>query len=477
MDEITRIYQVIINDPISNLFATAIVAWVGIAAFILFIPSLAQGKFGSRLVSITPNSLATLGVLGTFTGILIGLLDFDVERIDDSVPTLLSGLKIAFTTSIAGISASLAFRLLKTISPTSSHSAETSPEDIYDVLSEIRDDGRKSTESSVEQMRLLRNAISSEGDSSLLTQIQKLRTTVQDGQNELVKEFRDFAKHMVENNQKAIVEALEKVIRDFNQNLTEQFGENFKELNSAVSALVGWQENYREHVDALQARLDAAVKAVEATKAALAQVEVHSANIPPMIEKLDPALVGINSQTEILEAHLEAISQLRNKSIEAFPIIEANLVKITSDLSTCVSEAVEKSKTAIAESQTAMDQISSGYATLLSSAEEAQGTVSKGVSDAMKQMNEKATEEFALHGKLIEAAAIEAQKAIQESWASSSEKINQQFSDFDQNMQQELTRSLELLGSNLASLSEKFVSDYTPLTEKLQALVNAGRTN
>ena len=67
--------------------------------------------------------------------------------------------------------------------------------------------------------------------------------------------------------------------------------------------------------------------------------------------------------------------------------------------------------------------------------------------------------------------------AIQEAWASSSEKINQQFADFDQQMQQELQRSLELLGSNLASLSEKFVADYSPLTEKLRALVNASRVN
>ncbi len=477
MEQIYRIYSAIVGDEVAYLFSAVIVAWLLFATVVSFIPSLSSRRFVGGLVAITPNSLATLGVLGTFTGILIGLLDFDVERIDESVPSLLAGLKIAFTTSIVGIAASIGFRLVRTIAPTSSSSTETSPEDIHAVLKEIRDDSRRTADASKEQMQQLRNAISSEGDSSLLTQIQKLRTSLQDGQSELIKEFRQFAEHMVENNQKAIVEALEEVIRDFNQNLTEQFGDNFKELNSAVAALVEWQDKYREHVDGLQSRLEAAVSSIEATEKALSKVEEHSANIPPAIEKLEPALSGMNAQSEILRENLDAISQLRDKAIEAFPIIEANLQKVTTDLSASVDDAVAKSQSALVDSQSAFDSISNGYNTLLSSAEEAQGAISKGVSDAMVQMNDSASQQFTRHGELIEAASTEAQKVIQELWASSSDKINQQFSEFDQQMQQELQRSLELLGSNLASLSEKFVSDYGPLTDKLHALVNASRAN
>lgn len=477
MEQLSRIYASIIGDEIAYFFSILIVVWLGLAALSLFAPSLSKSQFGSNLVAITPNSLATLGVLGTFTGILIGLLDFDVERIDESVPSLLAGLKIAFSTSIVGIAASISFRLVRTFSPSTAQGSETTPEEIHSVLRDIRDDSRKNADASREQMAQLRNAISSEGDSSLLTQVQKLRTTLQDGQAELIKEFRQFAEHMVENNQKAIVEALEEVIRDFNQNLTEQFGENFKELNAAVAALVNWQDKYRDYVEGLQDRLEAAVSSVEATQVALSKVEEHSAKIPPAIEKLEPALLGVNTQSEILQANLDAIAQLRDKAIEAFPIIETNLEKVTSDLSSSVSDAVVKSQVALATSQETFDRISTGYSTLLSSSEEAQSAFSKGISDAMALMNEKASQEFNRHGELIEAAAEEVQKAIQKAWASSSEKINQQFSDFDQQMQQELQRSLELLGNNLASLSEKFVSDYSPLTEKLRALVNASRVN
>ena len=52
---------------------------------------------------ILPTILYSLGILGTFMGIAIGLYSFDVNNIDKSVPTLLEGLKLAFVSSIAGI--------------------------------------------------------------------------------------------------------------------------------------------------------------------------------------------------------------------------------------------------------------------------------------------------------------------------------------------------------------------------------------
>jgi len=47
--------------------------------------------------------IVSLGVLGTFVGIFIGLLGFDTTSIKDSVPILLEGLKTAFLTSIIGM--------------------------------------------------------------------------------------------------------------------------------------------------------------------------------------------------------------------------------------------------------------------------------------------------------------------------------------------------------------------------------------
>lgn len=54
-----------------------------------------------------PSMVSTLGVLGTFLGITIGLLHFNTEDLDSSIPLLLTGLKTAFLTSLFGMIGSL----------------------------------------------------------------------------------------------------------------------------------------------------------------------------------------------------------------------------------------------------------------------------------------------------------------------------------------------------------------------------------
>lgn len=50
-----------------------------------------------------PNVISTLGVLGTFLGITVGLMSFDTSDLDRSIPLLLEGLKTAFFTSLFGM--------------------------------------------------------------------------------------------------------------------------------------------------------------------------------------------------------------------------------------------------------------------------------------------------------------------------------------------------------------------------------------
>lgn len=58
-------------------------------------------------IEMIPSLISTLGVLGTFAGITIGLYYFDTKDLPTSIPMLLSGLKTAFFTSLAGMAGSL----------------------------------------------------------------------------------------------------------------------------------------------------------------------------------------------------------------------------------------------------------------------------------------------------------------------------------------------------------------------------------
>ena len=59
------------------------------------------------IIEMIPSLISTLGVLGTFAGITIGLYYFDTNNLPVSIPLLLSGLKTAFFTSLAGMVGSL----------------------------------------------------------------------------------------------------------------------------------------------------------------------------------------------------------------------------------------------------------------------------------------------------------------------------------------------------------------------------------
>ena len=85
-----------------------------------------HGTGNAQLAELIPNLLTSLGILGTFMGMMRGLggLDFsDSANIIAGIPTLLTGMQFAFGTSVAGISCSLVFNMLNRIAQGSSYRA------------------------------------------------------------------------------------------------------------------------------------------------------------------------------------------------------------------------------------------------------------------------------------------------------------------------------------------------------------------
>ena len=65
-----------------------------------------------RLVEMVPDILTSLGILGTFVGLVLGLRGFNpnnYEAMSSSVEGLIGGIKVAFVTSIYGLTLSLTF--------------------------------------------------------------------------------------------------------------------------------------------------------------------------------------------------------------------------------------------------------------------------------------------------------------------------------------------------------------------------------
>ncbi len=85
-----------------------------------------HGPGNAQLADLIPGLLTSLGILGTFMGMMDGLGGLDLtnaDKIIDSIPTLLTGMQFAFGTSVAGVTCSISFNIINRILQGSSYRA------------------------------------------------------------------------------------------------------------------------------------------------------------------------------------------------------------------------------------------------------------------------------------------------------------------------------------------------------------------
>ena len=73
-------------------------------------------KLKTTVLSSIPNILTSIGILGTFVGLSIAIINFNSvssDSIRDSINILLQGMGTAFFTSVAGMTASSLFLLIE----------------------------------------------------------------------------------------------------------------------------------------------------------------------------------------------------------------------------------------------------------------------------------------------------------------------------------------------------------------------------
>lgn len=272
---------------------------------------------------VTPTLLTTLGILGTFLGIAIGLLGFDASHIESSIPLLLGGLKQAFTTSIIGILLSIALRLTLSLRRThSGTNGETgseitaAPQTNDQLMEFLRRQNQISEVQLVTSQQLIKRIIQVD---------ERLTQTLERHHQEQLAAFSNFATQLSSLGSRQLIAALESVIRDFNNNLGEQFGENFRRLDGAVEKLLIWQDQYRTHMDALGGQLDRAIEGVSQSESCLRALSQQARQISSHIADQEASMQGLRRETLELESVLSSIADLRERAQEAFPAIDNRL--------------------------------------------------------------------------------------------------------------------------------------------------------
>ncbi len=279
------------------------------------------------------GAMTGVGILGTFLGVVLGLQDFDTADISSSIGPLLEGLKISFSTSVAGLFFNIFAEIIEKLFPAKNGNtgdvvADSLKSSLGDLAS-LLESNRITNQSVADTISAMRTEIRDES--------QKIRTTLEATLDKLSRGATE-----------EIVQALEAVIREFNSNLTEQFGDNFKQLNEACMKLVDWQHEYAGQVAQTMNALNLSSKAVtscqsqfEANLPKTQQFGTIVGEIGTSLETLEALTRQSQTTTEQHRTSLDEMSSVMKNVKEQFSSAETEVLNVTDRFATLSSNANE----------------------------------------------------------------------------------------------------------------------------------------
>ena len=286
-------------------FSTVLISLVGLLFHI---------RWSRRATALGPTILTTLGIFFCFSGIAWGLLDFDPNDVRSSVPHLLGGIRTAFWSSVVGIFWALTIKIRVALFgdakvPASGAQEGSGVDDLARLLVQL-------------------NQSIAGGDSGLLSEVKLLRADGNGRLDRLTESFDRYAENIAETNSQALVRALTEVVRDFNVKLNEQFGDNFRQLNSAVERLVSWQVQYEKQLDALIEQETATRESMREAALRFTDMVNMGSEFAEVARSLQNIVGTVNNQSEQLARALMVLSALITEVSEGLPIIEQRISQL-----------------------------------------------------------------------------------------------------------------------------------------------------
>jgi len=274
-------------------------------------------RWTRRNTALGPTFLTTLGIFFCFIGIAWGLLNFDPRDVKYSIPRLLEGIRTSFWASVAGIFWALTIKA-RVVIWGDARLRLTGRSQQGATLNDVAD-----------YLARLNMALAGSEDSTLLGQIKLLRNDSNYRLDRLNATFESYSSQMAEANSRALVQALQSVVQDFNSQVNDQFGDNFKHLNAAVEKLVTWQAHYGEQLAALIAQETETRKSMTDAAMHFTEVVRGSKEFADIAQSLKRLLVALNTEKEQLNFSLSTLGELINHASTGLPTLEQNITAMT----------------------------------------------------------------------------------------------------------------------------------------------------
>lgn len=275
--------------------------------------------------SVLGNIASTIGVLGTFVGISIGLWKFNPNDITYSVPLLLSGMKIAFATSIIGMAASIFMKYIAL-----KNEDEENIDDIMELFNTMIAESRNVNNTLIENQKQTENVLN------------KVSEIWASHQENLTVELKSEILNLNNNT----ISKQEELIGEF-----KKLGECFTLLNSGVNNLLTWQENYKETIENTTKELEIVIQTIHNADESIESISKNSSLIKENNENLSEVLKEINKTQNVIIESNKSIIEISNTAKESIPQINEHFTNIdnrtkesTAYLQTLISENLNNIK-------------------------------------------------------------------------------------------------------------------------------------
>lgn len=488
---LNEIYILVHSNNITQFFTYLLTFTLAVSLSLLMIKG--NGRKTHILLS-APSILVTTGIIGTFVGITYGLWKFDVSAIDASIPKLLDGLKIAFVTSVLGLVYSLLLKYIYAVMPPAQNN---NTKDYLDTFKEIQ------------------KSLKDKKNNTAITALEKIYSRTEDLKDsigeldknnsnflkELNSSFKDFAEKVAENNTKSLIAAIEQVMKDFNAKINDQLGEDFKQLNSSVQALVTWQENYKTHVEQVE---DSFNKNLQLTGEINGNIQGITDNLnqyPSINEAINETISNCNDQilkfvengatlqnirentANAVDDTIESLKTLAETNTEhARELIDnsnqysSHLQNNFNEISQYASDTTRQIKDSLEGQTDLIDQYRLKSEEKITDFSERMGSVLNDSTDSVKNMINEQIDSINHHFNEQSGKMTDAIQKFDGNFESIISKADQNFQDrlneLDKSLQEELSRSMNIISSKVASLTEKFVDDWAIIVTRSRESLN-----
>ncbi|MBQ4639523.1 MAG: MotA/TolQ/ExbB proton channel family protein [Clostridia bacterium] len=359
----------------------------------------------AQLADAVPGLLTSLGILGTFIGLMQGLGGLDVSdaaKTMESIPQMIGGMTYAFTTSIAGIACSLIFSVLNRMAH---GSATRAIDDFNDAFADIV--MQKPLETHVQMIlqqedrtaliRHISGDMANRVSEGIVSSVERTLTPVAQQMNQFIM-----------GQTQAQLDGVNGIVESFIQQMNRSLNGQFLQLGKTLSSINQAQSVSYDTVNTTMAAADEIMKSLQQVQNVTRQImtrfdeyvqsmdankESNEHFLRHGNEVLSGVLAATNEQADMLE-NIRASQKNLQQSLRDYAQWSSQVTVAVNDntqqtiqLSSSVSKEMNESARKLSDNYASfVDTITGGFAAAMGRFEENVNSVLGAMHEKMAQM-------------------------------------------------------------------------------------------